>query len=658
MLNVRRLMTVVMIALLGLGVGVGCTDDPAQANNANNDERVDGDPVEPPDNGELMHVDPCTDSQSSCLVSMTFNEAHDVQAKLVDPEGQPVEDALVTFEADFDDTELSLTASTAYTDEDGIATVNVAAGGEVGSGELVAKTDSESIEPISWVLSVSSKDKASFTVAPDHRGTEEIKDLDVFIFPEDVTCDDLAANPAQTAVAQKPGRVEANGNIPPVPFPDRANGETYTAVVRAMALDNDTVEAAYGCKDDNPTIENGQPVEVTVPLIDHLPEIGPMGDNTLAEYKVTHDFDLTGALPDNVRNIVELIGRLATDPGSFIVGCPDDSNDSDCPAGSPGLAQILVDFLPDGELKDAIESFLESSIGNSLVRDAINDIAQNWLDDSAPDWLNDTVDITADIYKSIRRFRVEGVIRISDSPEITVDDDTGEVIGVLPEAAGTQVWNDFIFFWSRGCENATDFDSCAQRSFGASQLDMGAVEGEFDGTQFGSNELRINQHTLSLNYGALLVAIVERVVLPEIFGNSCGSSENLPCDSLELALKEMIDCDAVASSVNSDSGSSTYQITYDLCDNLIDQAGDQLRDYASENLVADGDEVFRIGTGDNCTISQPESYPPEWPNEPLPYIQHLGGEDEEMHCDWDVRIEFTSDYTAEVDGSFWGERNQ
>ncbi len=655
MFKARQLVTALSVGLLAL-YAAGCTDDPAVANNVDGNNRVD-DPIEAPETGELLHVAPeCTPGQSNCTVALTTINEREIKAQLVDEDGQPVENALVSFEGQFDGTEISIGASSAYTDSDGIAKTTLSAGTIPGAGELVASTSQESIEPIKWIIGVSTKGAANYVVDFEHNGTAQIKPITVRLFDPGVSCDDLAANPGQTAEIEKQGLVDAAGNLPTVIFPDRPNGDSYTVAAWAKSLDNSEVEVAYGCSDNNPEISDGENVNVTVTLIDHIPTI-------TGEYEVTHEFDLTGALPDNVRTVVELIGRLATDPGSFVVGCPDSSSDPNCPSGSPGIVQLLVDFLPDGELKDAIDGFLNSSLGNSVMRDAINSIADNWIQNEAPDWVRDTVNITADIYKTLRNFRVEGVIRINDAPQVSIDQDTGEVVGVLPTGAGEQTWNDFIFYWSRGCENATDPDSCAQRRFGARQLDMtdndAPIEGTFDGAVFGADQLQINQHSLSLNYGALMVAIVEKVVLPEIFGNECGSSNNQPCDSLELALQEIISCADVAGQV-ADPGESLYQVAENLCTSLVSQASDQLRDYASEQLVADGSEVFLLGTpdGEHCTVSQPEVYPGQWDGQPLPYIQYFGKEEPaDVQCKWAVQIKFSDNYTANVDGNFWGERS-
>ncbi len=653
MFKARRLATIFAVALLTL-TAVGCTDNPASGPGGTNNGRVD-DPVDAPDNGQLLHVDPCTPGQANCVIDMTLSTEREIKVQLVDANGDPVSNAQVNFDGNFGGTELALSTTSAYTDGDGIAKATINAGTVIGTGTVSASTTNEAIEPVKWTIGVSSKGSASYRVSFDHSGAAEIKNIDVRLFPDNVSCDDLTANPNQTAVLERAGLVDASGAFPTVIFPDRPNGDAYTVAAWGKSLNNSDVEVAYGCKDGNPPVTDGRPVDVTVTMVDHIP-------NIVGTYQVTHQFNLEDTLPQNVRTIVDLIGRLATDPGSFVVGCPASSSDPDCPSGTQGIIQLLVNFLPNSSFKDAINSFLQSNIGNAAVRDAINSVAQNWLDNSAPAWASSAVNISSDILQTLRHFEVQGVIRITQPPQISIDQTTGDVVGILPADSGEQSWNNYIFTWSQGCENATDPAQCARREFGARQLGLSAVHGTFDGTIFGSDELQINQHTLSLNYGALLIAIIEKLVLPQVFGNHCGTSGNQPCDSLEGALKQMISCQDMSQYIvdHVGGGSNVQQIATNLCNDLLDQAAQKLRDYATTNLVADGSDVFLIGTpdGENCKIMQPDVYQGDWQGKPLPYIEYLGKDDPaNLQCKWDVKIRFSSSYTAHVNGKFWGKRS-
>lgn len=652
MFNSRRFATYWALGLL-LVVGSACSDDPG-TNSGDSKDRVT-DPVDVPTNSELLHVEPdCSPGQRDCVYNMTVAAQRTVKAQLIDSDGHPVEDALVSFEANFGNSGMSISTMNAVTDSEGIAKATLTAGESPGTGELTAKTESPDVPPIKWMIGTSTKDAAAYNVSFEHSGTAQVGPITARLYPDSVTCESLESNPAQTAVLERTGSVDAAGDFPTIIFSDRPNGDSYTVAAWAYSLThNGDVEVAYGCTAPNPTIEAGESVDVLVELVDHMP-------NIVGQFNVIHEFDLVGALPDNVQTVVNLIGRLANDPGSFVVGCPSGSTDPGCPAGSQGLLNLLADFLPDGNFKDAINGFLDSNIGNSVLRDAINAVAQSWLD-RAPAWVGNTVNVTGDIVDTLTHFKVEGTMTFDEAPEVSFDADTGELIGVLPAKSGSQMWSDFVFRWRVGCSDAPDPEACASRRMGSTQLGIEAVSGEFDGALLGSSDLQINQHTLSLNYGAMLVAIIEKIVLPEIFGSECGPNENQACDSLDLALGRLISCSGLANRVTGNDSGATYDVVHNLCTNLLREGSQRLREYASTQLVASGEDVFLIGTpaGEHCTLVQPEVYQGDWPGKPYPYIQYLGrDEPAELQCKWDATIRFSADLTSTVQGKFWGERRQ
>lgn len=653
MMNHKRIATIWALGVL-VSTGFGCTDEPGETHNTDIVDRP-GDETPAPENAKLLHLSPeCQPEQATCTLDVIFGTHTDVRAQLIDANGQPVADALIVFESNFAGTELNLTADSGYTNADGIAQVTLRGGEAAGTGQLTAKTDNPNIPPINWLIGVSSKDRANYIVDFTHTGTAQIGPIDVRLFPANVTCDSLLANPNQTAVLETQGRVDGSGALPTVMFPDRPNGESYTVAAWARSLDhNGDVEVAYGCTDNNAPVQDGNSVNVVVDLRDHLP-------NIVGTYDVVHDFDLVGALPPTVETVVSLIGRLANDPGSFVVGCGSNPPDPQaCPANTPGLIDLLLDFLPaDSSIVQAIQGFIDSGLGNSILRDAINALAENWLENSAPAWLGNTIEITGDIYDTLRHFRVEGTMRFNEAPVVSVDSN-GDLIGVLPTESGQQIWNDFVFNWSRGCADAPDPAACATRRVGSTQLLVDPVTGVFGGTLIGSDQLQINQHTLTLNYGALLVGVLEKIVLPAIFGDDCGTNANLPCDSLELALGRLINCESLAESASGSTSGAVYGAVNNLCQSLLNQASDRLRDYASTNLIAEGGNHFLIATpaDAHCALIQPETYQSDWSGKPLPLVQYLGQDSPaELNCKWDVKIRFNDNLTADVDGKFWGER--
>lgn len=641
MFSIKRILALVAISLMVVS-GVACGDDTTSSES--NEGRPDNTTDTPGDDGELRHLgDSCDSDESTCTLTLTTGTEQDLEVELVDGDDTPVHDAQIDFEVDNEgDAEVGVGSSSTYTDA-GEASTTVTSGENVGNASITASVaDDEDVDPIEWEVVVSSKDAGPYEVTFAHDGEAELGDLDVRLYEPDTSCSDLESGSPPTAAHERSDAVSSSGDFPPVTFPDIQNGESFTVAAHAYSYENGEVEAAYGCEDDTDEVDSGSAVEVEVELIDHLPQVA-------GEYAVTHHFDLRDALPDRVRGVVNLIGRLATDPGSFVLGCPDDGGE-ECPDDATSLVGILVDFLPDGDLKDSIEDFVDSDIANAVARDAINQVAEDWLS-QVPGY-----DEAGDVYDTMRQFRVDGTMRIDDEPDVSVDEENGEVVGELADGAGYQQWEEIVVYWTGNCSE-DDAEDCPERSFGTRDLDQDttAVEGEFGGTVTGDG-LEIDAHTLSLNYGALLTAIVENVILPEVFGDNCGDSENEACDSFEDSLRTMLDCGDVASLVADEEGGSTYDVVEDMCDNLVDQAGNQLRDYAAEELVAEGDDVFQIGSGSTCQLHQPDSYEESWETSPYPYAETLGTEEE--ICEWDVSIQFSGDDPTEVGGEFWGEREE
>lgn len=506
----------------------------------------------------------------------------------------------------------------------------------------------------------------------------------MFLYKSDVTCamiredlarerdDDPNTNPTLTAESTNLGIANIDGTLPLVVFPGLANNQAYTVSAKALSRANNEVESAFGCQDNNPPITNGNSVDVTVNLIDNLPRIA-------GSYDVTNTFSITdaicnpdgqggydGVLPGGVCLAIDLIGRLATDPASFLVG---EGN------GDTGLIGLIVDFLPDngllGDLKNAINSFLNNGFIAGLGRDALNSFFDDWINNNAPSWVKSAVDITGDIYKSLKEFKVSGVMRISTEPQASFDANTNEVIGILAADAmgtkpGKQVWEEITVFWTGACApNAPA--ACRERTFSAG--DLGAtssvIEGYFTGSIVPLNDpenpgygLNIDEHTLTLNYGVLILGIIEQVVLPSIFGQNVTSIESALDQLLILAVGGNDGCDSlgqfIADSVGG--GDTVKNIGKNLCTNLLESASDGIREFLTENLTIGGEDNFLISTPDGkpCRIYEPSVYSGEWTGKPLPYIEDLGKA--EMQCEWDVKIKVSASEIINTEGTFSGKR--
>lgn len=670
-----------------LVLGVACGDDTATTGN-NNDNVLPGVDVPIPQGSKLQHTGTCA-GQVNCQVDVTFNSARPLAVKLIDGNNSPVVGAAVRFELNAGNAVgTTLNATSSQTNSDGIAQVEIRAGAVTGVAEVVVTVPNDaSIPPLKFVAGVQPKDSASYTVSFDHAGTSSLKDIRVFLFDSAASCaavrediarqrdDDPMTNPVLQAEFTANGIANIDGTLPLVVFPGLANGQAFTVAAHAMSRANSEVELAFGCKDNNPPIENGNSVSVLVNLEDHIPRVKGV-------YDVTHTFSITdaicnpdgmggyaGVLPSGVCLTIDLLGRLATDPASFLLG------DGNNPADS-GIIGVIVDFLPDdgplGTLKSAIESFLGNQLITGIGRDALNEFFSNWIDNNAPNWVKGTVNITGDIYESLKEFRVNGIIRIEREPTTSLDAETNTIVGNLladmdGNKPGKQVWEDIIVYWTGDCPAGAPA-ACRERVFSAG--DLGAtssvVEGGFTGTVLpltGEDEsgfgLEINEHTLTLNYGVLILGIIENVVLPSIFGQNITSLESALNYLLMQAVGGADGCTGLADYVVDavGGGNTVRSITKNLCDSLLESASEGVRNFLTENLTLSGEDNFLVSTpaGKPCKLVEPEIYTGAWIGKPLPYIEGLGTAS--MQCEWDVKIRISANTLIQTEGTFNGKRS-
>jgi|GEM_PF-2075563 len=669
MLNYRKFPPLYGMALVvSFGLFAACTDDPVQTSNnmmMEENNRTTPPIGEPPAGSRLEHVSPaCNPAEPVCTDDVTFSGGRRLQAKLIDGDGQPVVNTTIKYAITSGDAEGTiLEAANVATDDEGVATTNLKAGTDAGSLKISVSTNDPNVQPIEFIISVNPKDAASYNVNFVEVGETDPKKVEVFLYDENTSCESFLSGAPLTAQFNKNGEASANGDLPTVAFAGIPNGTSFTVGAKAFDRTNGDVEISRGCiqASDETRIDAGRPVTVTVPLIKHIP-------NMVGEYNVVHQFNLTEALPPTFKTIVDLIGVVVSDPGAFIVGCGEEDMNTgelmptaDCPVPTEGIIGLLQDFLPDsgvfGDLKDAIDGFLDSDFVREVARNTINDIVLDFLqnNDNIPDWVGDGISITQDITKSLKNFRVQATLRINSQPEYIVNesglpeaDAEGRLIAQWAEKNNDHIWEDVIIFWRQGCpENAPP--ECGE----AVQIDPNdvstgdVVEGKWDGTVLDGSSLQINEHSLTLNYGTLLLTVLEKVALPQIFGDPM-------VNSIEAMLDELIDCQSLAETVAENTVSGAEDIVNTLCGQLKMQASDALRDYVA-TLVLEGDDRFVIGTpaGVNCQLLGPERYAGEWEGAPLPYVEKIGADPDAL-CNWDVKIRYSQDSDpVELNGTFY-----
>ncbi len=679
--TIRAVMLGLMVALSGCA---NCTDGtPSENNGTNNREEP---MVEVPAGARLEHVaegqTPCNPMAAVCAKDVTFSSSIPLKVRLVDGDGTPIDNTNINFQLNAGNAAgTTLVSAGAATDAGGFAETEIRGGTTGGTAEVqvTAGGEQSSVAPIKFIVAVNSKGASSYTISFNHIGSANLKDLKVRAFESTVTCDQVNAdhvreytpgqNPTLTSITSGANVAGADGTLPQVVIPNVPDGTAYTIEARGMSRNNVEVEAAFGCTDGNPPITNGMGVNVVVDLVDNLPRIA-------GTYDVNHTFSIIGAvcqpdgaggfmgvIPGGVCQAIDLIGRLATDPGSFLVG----------DGMSPGLLQLIVDFLPDGGLKDSINSFLNNGFIQDVAGNVLNDFFREWIDEEAPAWVRNTINITGDIYESLQEFRVNGIMRIKWEPTPLQDETSGELVGLLElggmdgtEKPGEQVWNEVVVYWTGNCPAGDE--ACRERPFNAGDVGtQGVVNGLFTGTlvpltgegQTGYG-LVIDPHSLTLNYGAFILGVLEKVILPSVFGDQTVNSVEAAIEKLLGAVVGGEGCIGFGDWVDDNIGGGG-NVAVSLCNNLLQRASDGIKDYLTTQLTISGEDNFLIGTADGvpCKVHEPAAYAGDWASKPLPYVEKLGENQPSLECQWDVDIKYgdAPDAIIETGGTFHGVRS-
>ncbi len=649
------------VLVLVLGFASACSDGEVTTDNNRPDNGK-----EIPEGAKLEHTMPCSTNYPICARDLPYGSDGPLKVRLVAADGSPIEGAVVNYALeDPTGTGSSLSSAQSGTASDGSAQVELRTATTGGTVEVVVSAggSATTIDPIKFTVAINAKGASSYKVLFNHRGTADLRDVKVRAFPGNITCAEVKADylrestpgqtPMLTASTQAQGEGAADGTLPIVVIPNVENGTSYTIEARGKSRSNPEVEAAFGCKDGNPAVENGQSVDVLLDLDDNLPKVG-------GTYDVNHTFNIVGAvcppggggvLPGGVCTAIELIGRLATDPASFFVG---ESGGTDT-----GILGLIVDFLPDSlsSFKETIQDFLGNGFINDVIRDQLNDFFKDWIENNGPAWLNSASNISADIFETLKEFRVGGTMRIVSEPTLAVDS-AGNFVGTL-SGDNKQVWNKITVLWRGNCADGDM--ACRNRTFDSNDLNSGnVVEGFFTGSvvpvtdERGGYALVIDQHTLTLNYGVLILGIVENVILPSTFGDP-----NIT--SIDAAIEKLITglfagngtaCEKLAAKVGTGEA-----IVQSLCEAMLDKASDGIRSYFTEKLTVEGADNLLIGTpaGNPCKINEPETYVPDWTGKPLPYGETLGTEATE-ECEWEMKIKVGST-TIVAPSTFHGTRS-
>lgn len=671
------------------------------------DQGEEGEP--PPSNGAIVHVDTqdCVEGNSGkdnpCYIKPTTNTEYPLKAKVQNADGQAAPDRVVNYEVVEQQPQGLITLNTKkkLTEDNGVAEINLTTAAEkTGSATLKATTTDESLGAIFWDVTVHLKGSGEYQVNVTYDGEANVNNTQVSIFstdnyPKDGGCTKLREEwnirrqedfnrsqlPSSITSTTEPLNPASGGKLERTfSFSQDLldTGKAYTVWARSYKLRESDgepkVELVWGCK-TGPTFDELETQTVDIDLKDHVPQLED-------EYTVTHEFDIADALPDRVERWVRLIGLFVKSPGAFVVGCKkgDTTLNQDgeqielCEDGDvPGVLDFLkdLDFLPQ-EITDYVDDVTE----NATVRENVREVVDAFIIDkifNQVGWLDAGRTITDDIFTTITNFGVKGKMRFKGEPTPTYGDD-GNPEMQLAKEDNTQVWQKFAFHWryNDNCEEANDFEACRTKWFKAQEfLDSGErfITANFGADIQGTSKLNIDKHKLTINFGALLIGALERVVFPRYFSSVASNEDDVVKDVDsngdaivtfdELFTGVIADCNEIADS--EPVGDGDGQISGGLetavskvCSSLKESLIEEFKSALKEGLKLDGSTItLQTPDEEPCTMYQPDPYPGKASDPPqLPFVDRLGKQKKENQCVWEVDISFASDNAS---GTFYGE---
>lgn len=663
-----------MLAAGSLLLTVACGSETPVTTNGEDQNRFEdnqGTGEVPVETSNLLHVTPCDASTSSCARTMSVGDVMELQVKLLDPDGNPLRNVFIEWEMNvISGAEgASLGALRSATDSEGIASVELRSrednpAANMGSLSIAATVrDQASIAARNFTIGISTKEGGSYVINYNHSGEATPTRVNTLILSDTVSCEEATDEFFSSGfwppalVTLPAATVYPNGDISQVIYPQVSNGEKFTIVgIARQTVGSRDIDVGYGCSDNNPAVEMGQDVTVTIDLNDHLPNIRGV-------YDVTHRFNLAGALPAPVQTAIQLIDTLANNPAVFILGCPTANNNNNaaqyCDSGSLGILDLLIQTGLLGSFEDTVNSFRNGPFYNAAIQ-FLNEILYGDPNDPTdtgilPSWAATGITAAGDITAMLQEFTVNGRLRFNESPDLVIDGDS--ITGFLYKENNIQYWDTIVFTWSQGCQGQGP--SCSQVPISANQVGPGTsnvIEGNFGAQLLGASSLVIEEHSLTILYGELILAAIENVVLPRLFGPEVQSIDALLDGDNGPGI---LSCGSMAASVSGSSSGTAYTAIYDVCSLLRNQAVNAVRTAITDNLIADGDDYFRLKTPTNtpCRVYQPTNYQASnWPGYPRPYIETLGQDESNMRCEWSADVRFNQNSAPiNIGGTFYGE---
>lgn len=430
-------------------------------------------------------------------MGVTLNQL--LRVKVVDyGSSGPAVDASVRFSIVTrpDGGDASLSAENAYTDASGIASVTFRSNQKADVAYTV-EVSSPNCDPVRFDLFVADSPRGNLTVNLAYEGPIAVKNVHVRLVSGQYQCGQFnPVRPPEDVIADKTVLGVGQGEVTWQSLPD---AQRFTVFATAESQNGHL--AAAGCLDGVVVVAN-QTNTVTLNL--YILTLNPTG-----LYDSTTIFDFTGAIPGQLGELVDQISLLFTSPGHFLIERVKD------------LAAMYVgEFITDAVF--------------GLFEDAVADVIDDWMFNNSPQWIQDILTIGQDLFQIVNNLEMQANLTISKLMNAYY-------------VQGQLAWTGIVLYWHYGCaeEGQPGYDpNCGRNvfsieAFADTEFPMDIVEGRFTASIQDFDQLDIDNHKIKINYGKLIIFVLNELILPELTGE----------DNLSDAILSFINCDAIADGI-------------------------------------------------------------------------------------------------------------
>ncbi|TNF28354.1 MAG: hypothetical protein EP329_18015 [Deltaproteobacteria bacterium] len=446
-----------------------------------------------------------------CTWNVVAGEDRDLTVVYKDAAGQPKVDAQVKWSIDAPESLARLTALSTYTDAQGLATVKLRSFDAGGTVTVTAKVSSDpDAGEVSFVVVLAVPPKPVLLASHEYVGNAGVANFTLRLFKANATGAPGCGVVHPDAGGQQP---EPDVELGPFGFAQQAqvfelpgleqDGEQLWTVQFVGPADGPSVNAV-GCN-DGVRVKFGDTAAALVYILDLPPRFR-------GSYRAETRVDLVSGTSGTFGSVVGAITQLFTHPGALVLkwACQDAS----------GTLGTVCGYL--------VNDYGDPTVVGAVVTDAA-DAGFLALMESA---LGSNITITGQTMSEVfQDLRFLSNIGFSDEPSVPNPGFDG---AMFPGGTSQEEWTHVRFHWkfSPECKYSGDIANCGWKNIPLEEIYGFRPSEVLSAGIDHSLALHIAYHEVTgMTYGPLVNALLERELLPLIFGD--GTNGLPPIDSWE-----------------------------------------------------------------------------------------------------------------------------